>query len=147
MKQKFKLNKKKSFHNHNPLVNYAPALENLQINSLKTRKGNLASTGNVFLAINHVLIIFCVIYLLYSLIEISNYIIICEIYCFFSAFHLVSCLLYILAASSLIIAIKQRRIEYYRKFYVFITLIILLQTIKQLGYFFFFGKLRRSFLY
>lgn len=135
MKQKYKNSQRKSFHNQNPLVNYAPALENLQINSLKSRKGNLCSTGNIFLALNHAIIFLCIFYLFYSMFEISNSIISCEIYGTLSSFNLISCLLYILSSSFLIITVKQRKIEYYSKFIWTILFIFLLQTLKQLIYF------------
>lgn len=135
MKQKYKNSQRKSFHNQNPLVSHAPALEKLQINSLKSRKGNLSSIGNIFLALNNALICLCIFYLFYSMFEISNSIVSCEIYGILSAFNLISCLLYILSSSFLIITIKQRKIEYYSKFNFTIALICLLQTLKQMIYF------------
>lgn len=114
MKQKNKFGKNKSYYNnYNLLVNSAPALENLQINSLKNKKANLSSNGNLLLAFNHVFIILCLLYLVYTLFQISNYIVACEIYCILCTLNLVSCLFYLISSSFLIIAIKERIIELY----------------------------------
>ena len=132
MKQKPKFVKKKSY---NALLPSAPRLETLQINSIKTRKGYMASSANIILAFNMIFLMICVSYIGYYLLDISQYLIQCETHCLISALNVLCCLNYILSSSYLIIAIKNTKFEYYKKYNIMIGLICLMQFIKGVIYF------------
>ena len=135
MKPKIKLSKKKSFHN--PLETFAPPLESLQINSIRTRKGSQATLANTILALNMIIFLLCFVYIILYLLDIYADLIICESHCLISGLDLFCCLLYILSSSFLIIAIKKSSVEYYRKFHHMIIAICCLLILKGALYFIF----------
>ena len=135
MKPKLKLSKKKSFHN--PLETYAPPLEILQINSVRTRKKSLASLANTILALNMILLLISVMYICLYLRDVSIYLVTCQSHCVIKGLDLLSCLEYIAGSSFLIIAIKKARVDYFNKFRMMITGIIFLQILKGSLYFIF----------
>lgn len=133
MKNKIKYLKKNALY---PVIENAPLIETLEINSLKTRKRYIGSSANIILAFNIIFLILCLFYMISYLCDFSNYLIKCETFCFLSAINLLCCLQFVLSSSYLIIAIKMSNLEYYRKYNFMMISICLFQFLKIGIYFF-----------